>query len=597
MSVLDHTSVDPAAFSGITAIAANVLFVFLAVCYIINSKYHVFQGVVESFAEFAQDTTAHGVKFFFQGKKLSRVCFFVVWLAAVIYTCYTCYTGIVDYRSHPTGTKFEIRTSDDVEAIPFPTISLCNINKIRKDYLDKNEKLQEIYELINQIETPGLLGDHTSLEDEHTAFLDHLKSLKDDEVSRTKLADIYKEGGPLDSDILACKIGFQDCSDVLPGKWFERKVSHQGNCFKINPNGLYNASIAGHLGGLSLFLHAQNKQYSLVKITEPSEGFKISFHDHMEAGNVGNTGFVVSPGLQYFIQLGYRETILLQEPYGQGDCIPDPSYRASACMDLCIEAHIIDTCGCIPFLRSENKEEIINTTQLCTLEDMMSCVLQTHRKFIRNSEIRAGHCKCDKACKVRSYHHSVSSSLLSDSFIARLWTLYKEMLPSPENDTEIATEKAEETDERGKFSKFKNRIKIDNESLAKGIERMKIERTTDLVKKNIVILKISFPTIEKHTIKQVASYGFGNLLGDIGGVLGLFLGASVFTVLEFMEYIVRMFHQNISNFRAKKKKEKETKKLQQRNRIMETLGRKISNPANDQKEEEESAGEEEKRIT
>ena len=44
-----------------------------------------------------------------------------------------------------------------------------------------------------------------------------------------------------------------------------------------------------------------------MKITEPSEGFKISFHDHLEAGNVGNTGFVVSPGLQYFIQLGYRE--------------------------------------------------------------------------------------------------------------------------------------------------------------------------------------------------------------------------------------------------------------------------------------------------
>ena len=88
----------------------------------------------------------------------------------------------------------------------------------------------------------------------------------DDPVSRTTLADIYKEGGPLDSDILACKIGFQDCSDVLPDKWFERKVSHQGNCFKINPNGNYNASIAGHLGGMSLFLHAQNKQYSLVSI-------------------------------------------------------------------------------------------------------------------------------------------------------------------------------------------------------------------------------------------------------------------------------------------------------------------------------------------
>ena len=40
--------------------------------------------------------------------------------------------------------------------------------------------------------------------------------------------------------------------------------------------------------------------------------------------------------------------------------------------------------------------------------------------------------------------------------------------------------------------------------------------------------------------------------GDIGGVLGLFLGASIFTVLEFVEYIVRMIHENIVNFRAKK---------------------------------------------
>ena len=44
--------------------------------------------------------------------------------------------------SDKSETVSQIRTSDDVEAIPFPTISLCNINKIRKDYLDKNEKLQ-----------------------------------------------------------------------------------------------------------------------------------------------------------------------------------------------------------------------------------------------------------------------------------------------------------------------------------------------------------------------------------------------------------------------------------------------------------------------
>ena len=37
---------------------------------------------------------------------------------------------------------------------------------------------------------------------------------------------------------------------------------------------------------------------------------------------------------------------------------------------------------------------------------------------------------------------------------------------------------------------------------------------------------------------QVVTYTSANLLGDIGGVLGLFLGASVFTVIEFFQVFV-----------------------------------------------------------
>ena len=41
-------------------------------------------------------------------------------------------------------------------------------------------------------------------------------------------------------------------------------MSSQGNCFKINADGLLKATAAGNMGGLTLFLHAQHKQYSLV---------------------------------------------------------------------------------------------------------------------------------------------------------------------------------------------------------------------------------------------------------------------------------------------------------------------------------------------
>ena len=95
----------------------------------------------------------------------------------------------------------------------------------------------------------------------------------EDPVSNITLSEIYHDGGPLDSDILTCKIGFQDCKDAIKGNWLERKVSHQGNCFKINPNRLLNASIAGNLGGLSLFLHTQSSQYSAASTISSCDYF------------------------------------------------------------------------------------------------------------------------------------------------------------------------------------------------------------------------------------------------------------------------------------------------------------------------------------
>ena len=52
------------------------------------------------------------------------------------------------------------------------------------------------------------------------------------------------------------------------------------------------------------------------------------------------------------------------------------------------------------------------------------------------------------------------------------------------------------------------------------------------------------------------TYTFGNVLGDIGGVLGLFLGASVFTVLEFIQVGVFALNKHcISLWRGRVKRD------------------------------------------
>ena len=43
-----------------------------------------------------------------------------------------------------------------------------------------------------------------------------------DPVINTTIQSIYLEGGPRNADILACKIGFTDCSEVLGGDVFQR---------------------------------------------------------------------------------------------------------------------------------------------------------------------------------------------------------------------------------------------------------------------------------------------------------------------------------------------------------------------------------------
>ena len=41
-------------------------------------------------------------------------------------------------------------------------------------------------------------------------------------------------------------------------------------------------------------------------------------------------------------------------------------------------------------------------------------------------------------------------------------------------------------------------------------------------------------------VEEVVAYDFDNLLGDIGGVMGLFLGASIFTTMEFITLLINM---------------------------------------------------------
>ncbi|XP_063686958.1 acid-sensing ion channel 4-A-like [Bolinopsis microptera] len=64
--------------------------------------------------------------------------------------------------------------------------------------------------------------------------------------------------------------------------------------------------------------------------------------------------------------------------------------------------------------------------------------------------------------------------------------------------------------------------------------------TVEDVADNLVVIDILFSTTQETEITELVSYGWGNFLGDVGGVLGLFLGASAFTLIEFVFFIATL---------------------------------------------------------
>ena len=56
-------------------------------------------------------------------------------------------------------------------------------------------------------------------------------------------------------------------------------------------------------------------------------------------------------------------------------------------------------------------------------------------------------------------------------------------------------------------------------------------------KKNIVLISFFNFELFSETIEQKRAYEVPGLLGDIGGQMGLFIGASILTILELFDYV------------------------------------------------------------
>jgi len=479
---------------------------------------------VKDFREFANDTSAHGVKYIFEGPlKILKMFFLLTWLAFSIYASYVIVISIVKFVGKPTGTKYEVivesAVGDKPQRIKFPTITICSQNKVKKSFLDDpaNAELKEYHRIIDKYDQ----GEAEKLAKRFADPSDDMNKIKN-----ITYEELIADGGPNLDRLLDCSQRAVRCNMLSAFEKSDVAImenSITGRCWRVNPDGNLMGKM-GDYGKLKLLMFADIQDYSETSTLSEAQGFTVAFHDNNTFGSTLSSGFLMSPGTFYKVDLRLKKETF--EPPPGGSCNASigetlyGAYTEGSCILQCKDEYLREACGCVNVVPPLDHDGIYRS---CTLEEWTTCGLPTYMEWYNkftDAESTEPFCSCQTACEETRYEAQVSSSTVSKAYA-------KSILPG------VAP------------------IMQGFSNADLGIEYSTVDDIVD----NLMVLEVLFTSMQTSEIKQMVTYVFANLLGDIGGVLGLFLGASLFTILEFLQFVFLSIGKYCCNWGRGKKDE------------------------------------------
>ena len=412
----------------------------------------------------------------------------LLWVGIVLGATIGCLITITDrikyLVSRPTATTISATRH---HTLTFPAVTVCNLNSFR--VLGVLEELN-LTDLI-QIAAPLVSGDDIDsetcnqvMQSASTSSTNILSGITFEELA-------VQSGQPVEDFIQGCFFAGESCGNVT--EVFEPVFTNLGICYTFNSgrvSPLFQSSGTGQRQGLQLLLNV-NQQSNTTTIL--NLGLIITINAQSEHPVPANLGIGVPAGRNAFISVKQRNT--QDETKRNCTCssqsnyeptfnfLPGTSYSESTCLVDCMHSTTADDCECI-VARSFYSPGIPRYSQLpdCTLEKI--CCIVDALLFLQNN------CNCRSACSFTQYETSVSYSSLP----------------------------AEEL--RSLAASF-------------GLE-------STLFPNDFLTISVYFETLNVETQTTSNVYSFIALLSDIGGQVGLFLGLSVISVLQFGDWIIKI---------------------------------------------------------
>ena len=381
-------------------------------------------------------------------------------------------------------------SSVHVSYLEFPSVTICNLNPFNEQYITENN----ITDIVNSAIDLEVTNS-ANITDEIHEQCSRFKSPYSHKVS---IRDLIKTGGqPLEDFIVDCHYLGVSC-DLKND--FVSTFSPLSMCYTFNardPVKVVQGS--GYRHELSITLNVQQAKF--MGSLNNEAGVRVTFQPPSQPPLPVNYGIVVPVGKSAYMGIKYLQ--IEDHSNIESSCIQSSedypftilqgyNYSLSACLSECIFQDIVRTCNCLEQLPSG----VYSNAQTCTAADLCC---------ITASLIIAHECNCKLSCNHVQYDITTTYATFPSASRRDLMT-------------------------------------------------QRYNTTADLLDQNFISLHMYFDELIKRKEVTVRSYDANSLIADIGGQMGLFLGASIISLTEFLVWLIdelkdRCFGINDKNIR------------------------------------------------
>ena len=423
-----------------------------------------------------------------------------------------------------------------MSAIEFPSVSFCNIQPISSTtglelMADPSSQLYQWDNLTRWYYDKAMEDGNLSYQEE-LAYnrlkqpIGYFENIGDETVT------IGHQ--PLDF-ILSCTFGIRKCN--WDNMTFFQSPTYF-NCYTFNGGNVSRENLiartTGPNAGLSLILYLEsdngdqlyNGTYHTLSNIGNAAGARVIVHPPNTRPSPVDQGFDIPPGFSSSVGVKVIRYERLGDPYGT--CINDLMYGSDmyvyctdTCVTLCQQRHIMDTCSCVSSLLPIPEHNESNLKYCGSFDPThqeyffsnLTCEAETLQEFMQ-ADNTSEKCGCYSPCEEHAYKTDVSYSY---------WPLDFTQLSFYENYVINHPEKE-------KLKAYKNLDHFNKtEIIANG-----------LIRKNFIRLNVYLKDLVIQEYVQKKSYEIQNLLGDMGGTFGLWIGMSFITWCEVLELVIRV---------------------------------------------------------